>query len=222
MNVDAGLAALWQMKTIIPWVLVVALAAGGYFLFSAGKEKDAELEKLRAANQQLEPLRSQVEDLKKQAVAADEVDRLRKDNEDLLRLRNEVGQLRTENKALTTQVQTIQTQRNQAQQQATELNKVAAENNQLRQQTQQFQQIQAQAQLNTCINFLRQIDGAKQQWALENQKPPNAIPTANDLAPYLRNGTAGIVCPSGGTYSINAVNVLPTCTIPGHAIPPRQ
>ena len=42
--------------------------------------------------------------------------------------------------------------------------------------------------LNTCINNLRQIDAAKQQWALENSKTDDAVPTALELLPYLRDG----------------------------------
>ena len=43
-----------------------------------------------------------------------------------------------------------------------------------------------QAMTAACINNLRAIDGAKQQWALENQKPASALITAADLAPYLQ------------------------------------
>ena len=80
------------------------------------------------------------------------------------------------------------------------------------------QSLSAVAQLNACINNLRQIDAAKQQWALENDKPANAIPTAQDLLPYLQGGIFP-VCPSGGTYTINAVAVPPTCSVPGHVLP---
>ena len=44
------------------------------------------------------------------------------------------------------------------------------------------------AQRNACINNLRQIDAAKQQWALENGKKDGDVPTRSDLAPYLRGG----------------------------------
>jgi hypothetical protein len=75
----------------------------------------------------------------------------------------------------------------------------------------------AVAQLNACINNLRQIDAAKQQWALENNATVDAVPTVQDLLPYLPNQVFP-VCPSGGTYTINAVGVLPTCSIPGHVL----
>jgi hypothetical protein len=78
--------------------------------------------------------------------------------------------------------------------------------------------LSAVTQLNTCINNLRQIDAAKQQWALENDKTADTIPPAQDLLQYLSNMVFP-VCPSGGTYTINAVGVPPTCSIPGHVLP---
>jgi hypothetical protein len=70
----------------------------------------------------------------------------------------------------------------------------------------------------TCINNLRLIDDAKQDWALDNNAASNAVPTAQVLQLYLKNGVFP-VCPSGGTYSINAVDEVPTCSIPGHNLP---
>ena len=39
----------------------------------------------------------------------------------------------------------------------------------------------------TCINNLRLIDDAKQQWAKDNSAAPTAVPTQKDLLPYLKN-----------------------------------
>ena len=73
------------------------------------------------------------------------------------------------------------------------------------------------AQMNMCINNLRQIDSAKQQWALENKKQPTDIPTASDLAPYLKGGLMP-KCAAGGDYQINAVGEKPACSIPTHKL----
>jgi competence protein ComGC len=70
---------------------------------------------------------------------------------------------------------------------------------------------------NACINNLRQIDSAKQEWALENKKPATAIPTESDLASNLKSGMPK--CPAGGTYKLNAVNEAVTCSVPGHKLP---
>ncbi len=93
-----------------------------------------------------------------------------------------------------------------------------------------FVQARNTAQMNACINNLRQIDAAKQEWALENGKKGDAVPTVQDLTPYMRNGVYTIpnhrtpdtnngvfpTCPAGGTYTIGAVSNAPTCSIPGH------
>ena len=75
------------------------------------------------------------------------------------------------------------------------------------------------SQTNACINNLRQIDGAEQQWALENGKVTgDAAPVAADLGVYLgRKGTAAdIYCPLStpaalAGYNINTVGTAPTC-----------
>jgi hypothetical protein len=127
-----------------------------------------------------------------------------------MKLRNEVRQMRDDKKQLTQQAQVAQAKAQQAQ---TQVQAVQA-------QAQQAAQAQAlavqQHALAACINNLRQIDGAKQQWALENRKDVNAVPAVKDIAAYLKEG---VKCPAGGTYTLNSVGVGPTCTTPGHALP---
>src|SRR5947208_12977542 len=43
------------------------------------------------------------------------------------------------------------------------------------------------SQKNACINNLRQVDGAIQQWALENKKAAGDAVTETDVTPYLKN-----------------------------------
>jgi len=85
-----------------------------------------------------------------------------------------------------------------------------------------FVKARSTAQMNACVNNLRQIDAAKQQWALENKKRTTDIPTESELAPYLnlKNGPMGpmLKCPAGGNYNLNAAGVKPTCSILGHKI----
>jgi len=66
---------------------------------------------------------------------------------------------------------------------------------------------------STCINNLKQIDSAIQQWATENRKPQTAPVDFSDISPYLKGA---VICPSGGTtfsdsYSISTVADLPLC-----------
>ncbi len=78
------------------------------------------------------------------------------------------------------------------------------------------------AQKNQCINNLRIIDGAKQQWALEHGKSAEDTPTAADLDPYIPGGFAHLHCPREGEYTIGQVNEAPTCSIPSHVLPYHQ
>lgn len=85
-----------------------------------------------------------------------------------------------------------------------------------------FVRARTTAQQNACINNLRQIDSAKQQWALETRQATNATPQQTDIDPYLgRSGSAtNVLCPSGGqtatfssSYTINSVSQAPVCNI---------
>lgn len=75
------------------------------------------------------------------------------------------------------------------------------------------------SQKNACINNLRQIDGAVQQYALENKLDTEAGEnvTFDDIDEYMKNE---VLCPAGGSgvsfgdcYTINGVNEKPTCQI---------
>jgi prepilin-type N-terminal cleavage/methylation domain-containing protein len=68
------------------------------------------------------------------------------------------------------------------------------------------------AQKNACIQNLRQIDGAKQQWAIELRRPDTAEPTEDEVANYIKNNQYPH-CPASGTYTINPVNTGPTCDL---------
>jgi hypothetical protein len=81
-----------------------------------------------------------------------------------------------------------------------------------------FAKARASAMKNVCVNQLREIDAAKEQWALEKTKEPSDLPQANELLPYLRGRAALPSCPAGGSYSINSVDTLPTCSVPDHEL----
>lgn len=82
------------------------------------------------------------------------------------------------------------------------------------------------SQLNACINNLRQIDDAAQEWALENHQAATATVSFSDIQPYLKSA---IVCPSAGTdatfadcYAMTTVSNKPSCkVVPAtHVLPP--
>lgn len=80
-----------------------------------------------------------------------------------------------------------------------------------------FIQARNTSRTRTCIANLRQIEAAKEQWAMENNQGAAAVPVQGDLMPtYMKSWPS---CPAGGAYAINAVNANPTCTTAGHALP---
>jgi len=203
-----------KLKKWVLWLLVATFLVSEVLLFFALRQK-AELQvSLQSQSRRVEQLQTQVDQLKAaNAEAQDaEVARLRAANLDLPRLRNQVTQLTAANQKLSQQLKATLTA---AQQQQAQLEQVAAENQQVRAEA---QQAEVAAARNTCINDLRQIDAAKQQWALEKNKNTEAVPTVQDIAPYLPGGVLP-VCPSGGTYTLNGVGYLPSCNVPGHVLP---
>ena len=69
---------------------------------------------------------------------------------------------------------------------------------------------------NACVNNLRQIDAAAQQFALErNLKTGDKINFPNDLTPYIKLNSQGKIppCPQGGIYFIKKVGDTPTCSL---------
>ena len=78
-----------------------------------------------------------------------------------------------------------------------------------------FIKARSQTAANACINNLRQIDAAANQFALELGKTNGeAIHFPDDLTPYIKLNSAGKIvgCPSGGRYSIWRVGQIPRCT----------
>ena len=81
-----------------------------------------------------------------------------------------------------------------------------------------FVKARTKAQQNACIANLKQIDGAVQQWALENKKTSTDTYTFAGITDFLK-GSVMPVCPAGGTYTEGAtVANNPTCSIAGHTL----
>src|SRR5436190_17391779 len=79
-----------------------------------------------------------------------------------------------------------------------------------------FVKARATSQQNACINNLRQIDAAAQQYALEAKLSTGATFTFPDaLTPYIKLTSANALpgCPAGGSYNDNTVGGTPTCTL---------
>jgi prepilin-type N-terminal cleavage/methylation domain-containing protein len=84
-----------------------------------------------------------------------------------------------------------------------------------------FVKARTTSQQNACINNLRLVDAAKQEWALEQKKQTTSVPVGTDLQPYLGRGITGELpkCPvdSGNSfttsYTVNEVGISPQCAI---------
>lgn len=72
------------------------------------------------------------------------------------------------------------------------------------------------AQRTACIRNLREIDGAKESWALENKKSADAAIDEGAVNSYMKGGAP--TCPGGGSYTYGNINANPACSIPGHSL----
>jgi len=92
-----------------------------------------------------------------------------------------------------------------------------------------FIKARATSQQNACINNLRQIDGAINEWALETGQSNGAqIGSVNTVsAYYLKPNSDGTApgCPAGGSYETTSIGAIPqiTCSLsdstPAHKLP---
>jgi len=67
----------------------------------------------------------------------------------------------------------------------------------------------------SCQANMRQVETAKEQWAMDNKKAATDTPTAADLVTEYMRGTEDTLptCPSSGTYTIANMSTRPTCSI---------
>ena len=210
-----------NLKRWFLWLCLAVIVVGEVMLFKANQQRDAALVGLSEARHQADQARKDLEQFKASAAAAQgaEGDRLRRENQNLAQtltqLKNETNRLQQANRQLTQQLSAVG---ETAQQQQVKLQQWEAASRQARAVVQQSQS-QAVIERNACITNLKLIDAAKLQWALINNKAEDAIPTAQDLLPYFKDGIFP-VCPAGGIYSLNAAAEEPACSLPGHALPP--
>ncbi|MFA5146060.1 MAG: prepilin-type N-terminal cleavage/methylation domain-containing protein [Candidatus Omnitrophota bacterium] len=77
----------------------------------------------------------------------------------------------------------------------------------------QYAKTRFSSRKTVCINNLKQIDAAIDQWAIEHNISDGTMPT-DDVYNYIKN-TARLTCPSGGTYALHEVGSKPqvTCSL---------
>ena len=81
-----------------------------------------------------------------------------------------------------------------------------------------FVKARAASQTNACIANLKQIEGAKATWALEEKMSNSDEPGDTDLFGDTKYIRVKPDCPANGTYDLAPVDAKPTCTVAGHEL----
>jgi len=78
-----------------------------------------------------------------------------------------------------------------------------------------FLRARESSRAKSCQGNLRQIETAKEQWAMDTKASSSSTPTAADLVTEYMKGTEDTLpgCPSSGTYTIGNMSTRPTCSI---------
>ena len=69
-----------------------------------------------------------------------------------------------------------------------------------------------------CQANLKQIQGAKVEWALDHRRDMKATPTDEDLFGPGKYLEAKPECQSGGAYTVNAMDGRATCSVASHTL----
>lgn len=84
-----------------------------------------------------------------------------------------------------------------------------------------FMNARETSQTKACVSNLKQIDAAKEQWAMDNKKKTGDTVTDAELwaatTGYIKKEPK---CPTGGTYTVGAVGTDPSCSVGGKHIMP--
>src|SRR5215218_4675002 len=71
-----------------------------------------------------------------------------------------------------------------------------------------FLRARKRSQATATLETLRMIDGAKDQYALENSKGSTTTPAPADLAPYVKSGSK-LYTALGATITVGAIDTPP-------------
>lgn len=91
-----------------------------------------------------------------------------------------------------------------------------------------FVKARESSRTKACVANLKQIQSAKEQWAMDLRQPGTASPGAGVLygaGNYIPGPAGGPTCPADNSnYVINTVDAVPTCAYPqaataGHVLP---
>ncbi len=192
----------------IPILLIVASLSWAGLSLSEHLKTTAEANKLSALGGDLAKIRQRNLDLKAGSGLQAEVDRLKKENEGFDEAKKENEKVMAEKAETDKRVSELKKTQIEVRRE-----KLASENQQLQQRTKEAQSAAFASTQQACFQMMKQIQGAKEQWALENRKDATGLPTAENLALYFKG--IQFKCPGGGTHTINYVGQLPICSVHG-------
>jgi hypothetical protein len=208
-----------KLNVVLPWILVLGLGAAAASVYVKSAAKDSQISSLKQQVADLESLQTEVEELRARvAISEDQVLVPKKDKEELIKLRGEMGPLRDRVNQLTREAELAKRNAEMAKSETAKVlqdsqnNAAAIATMRAEAQAQQNQQ-----SINICLNNLRQLDHAKQQWALENNTTAQSVPQPEEITHHLP-GNVIPTCPGGGTYTLNDMGHLPTCSVPAHRL----
>jgi prepilin-type N-terminal cleavage/methylation domain-containing protein len=82
-----------------------------------------------------------------------------------------------------------------------------------------FMKARESSRTKSCIANLKQIQAAKEQWAMDTKAAPGAAVADTDLYGAGLYIETEPTCPSGGTYTIENLDTKPTCDQADHVLP---
>jgi prepilin-type N-terminal cleavage/methylation domain-containing protein len=80
-----------------------------------------------------------------------------------------------------------------------------------------FVKARTSSQKEVCISNLRQIDSAKEQWAMMNNKSDGASVDVAAVNLFIKGD--GPDCPCSGVYDYHNIGTDPGCDKSGHILP---
>ena len=72
-----------------------------------------------------------------------------------------------------------------------------------------------------CVSNLKQIEAAKEQWAMDTKAAATASPALTDLVGATAYIKATPLCPSSGAYTVGTMTADPSCSIGTTTTPPH-
>ncbi|MBS1704156.1 MAG: prepilin-type N-terminal cleavage/methylation domain-containing protein [Armatimonadetes bacterium] len=82
-----------------------------------------------------------------------------------------------------------------------------------------FIQARQSGRRSSCLANMKEIESAKEQWAMDNRKSNGDTVAFTDLVGMTLYMKSTPSCAEGGTYSLNPIGTVPTCTVSGHVLP---